>query len=168
MKSTVYLAIPVMLFALILQAAILPRFPVFGLVPMLSLLAAVSWGLLRGPEEGVMWAFAGGFLLDLFTSGPTGAITLAMMLSVLVVVLIQHHFPNSSFFLPILYAGLATIVYLVSYLLLITIFSRGDFTAESVRLLLPLIFLNALIMLPIYWSLARLNKLFRPRRVELQ
>jgi rod shape-determining protein MreD len=168
MKFTAYLALPVMLFTLILQVAILPRFPVLGLVPLLSLLAAVSWGLLRGPEEGILWAFVGGFLLDLFTSGPTGAITLAMMLAVLVVVLIQHNFPNSSFFLPILYAGLATIVYLAGYLLLITLFDRGDFTAESVRLLLPLIFLNALIMLPIHWLLSRLERVFSPRRVELQ
>jgi hypothetical protein len=91
-----------------------------------------------------------------------------MMLAVLVVVLIRHNFPNSSFFLPILYAALATIVYLAGYLLLITLFGRGDFTAESVRLLLPLIFLNALIMLPIHWLLSRLERVFSPRRVELQ
>ncbi len=168
MKSTAYLALPVMLFTLILQVAILPRFPVLGLVPLLSLLAAVSWGLLRGPEEGVLWAFVGGLMLDLFTSGPTGAITLAMMAAVLVVVLIQHNFPNSSFFLPILYAGLATVIYLVSYLLLITVFSRGDLSAEAIRLLTPLIFLNALIMLPIHWLLSRLERVLSPRRVELR
>ena len=167
MRSTVYLAVPVMLLMLILQATVLPRFPIWGLTPQLCLLAATSWGLLRGPEEGVVWAFIGGFLLDLYTSGPMGALTLAMMLAVLLVSLVRQNFPASSFFMPLLYAVLATIVFLVAYLILIRLLGH-PVTAAAVRDLAALILLDALFMLPIYWLLGQLERLVNPRRVELR
>jgi rod shape-determining protein MreD len=156
-----------MLAMLILQVAVLPRFPVLGLVPQFSLLAATSWGLLRGPEEGALWAFVGGFLLDLYTSGPIGAMTLSMMAAVLIVALVKQNFPASSFFLPILYAALATVVYLVVYLVLARLLG-SEVTTRSVTLLLPLILIDALAMLPIHWSLGRLARFASPRRVEIR
>lgn len=168
MKNSVYLVFPVMFLMLILQAAILPRFPLLGMVPQLSLLAATSWGLLRGPEEGALWAFIGGFLLDLYTSGPIGAMALSMMLAVFVVSLIRQNFPTSNFFLPILYAVLATIIYLASYLLLVSLLSPGQVSAGAVTVLAPTILLNALIMLPVHWLMSRLERFVNPRRVEIK
>ena len=62
MSSTIYLAIPVMLVLAVVQTAVLPRFPIFGLVPLLPFLVALAWGLLRGMNEGIVWAFVGGLL----------------------------------------------------------------------------------------------------------
>ncbi len=43
------------------------------------------WTFLRGPIEGAIWAFVGGLLLDLFSGGPFGGMTLSMMVAALFV-----------------------------------------------------------------------------------
>lgn len=165
MKNTAYLAIPVMLLLLIWQAAILPQF--MDLAPNLVLLTAVSWTLLRGPEEGALWAFTGGMFLDLFTAGPIGATALALIVPVLVIGLLQRSFPAGSFFFPLLYAGLATIIYLLVYLIIVRLLGT-TITAQTVSALLPLLLINTIVMVPVHWLLTRVARWVFPRPVEVQ
>ncbi|MCZ7670303.1 MAG: rod shape-determining protein MreD [Chloroflexi bacterium] len=51
----------------------------------LLLLVVVSWTLLHGLEEGLVWAFVAGLCIDLFSIGPTGATALAYLTAVLAV-----------------------------------------------------------------------------------
>jgi rod shape-determining protein MreD len=165
-RNTVYLSIPVMLLLLIIQVAVLPHLQVLNLTPNLIFVVALSWSLLRGIEEGIIWAFVGGFLLDLFTSGPIGATPLALMAAILVVAALRRGFPTNSFILLPIFAGLATIVYLAAYLVLVRL-SGSPVSLTAVSILLPLILLHGLLMLPVYWLFARLERLINPRRVEL-
>jgi rod shape-determining protein MreD len=165
MKNTAYLTLPVMLILLIWQGAILPQF--IDLVPNLVLLAALSWTLLRGPEEGALWAFTGGFFLDLFTAGPIGATALAVIVPVLVVGLLQRSFPAGSFFFPLLYAALGTLIYLIIYLTVISLLGT-TVSGQMLTALLPLLITNTLTMVPVHWMLTRLSRWVFPQPVEVQ
>ncbi len=166
MRSTIYVAIPLMLVLGVLQTAVLPYFPILGLVPQLSLLVALAWALLHGLEEGLVWGFAAGFWLDLFSIGPLGATALAYMVAILVVVLLLQWLPTNHFSIPLMMAALASLIYLIVYLSFVRLLGYGPTLGTAVTLL-PLILINAGFMLPIYWFIARINRLFYPRRVEL-
>ncbi len=193
---SVYLAIPVMIVLAIVQSTILPKFPVLGFVPLLVLLVALAWGLLHTLEEGVAWAFIGGLLIDLFSVGPLGATSLALMAAVTAVILIQRNFPESRFVLPALLSFLATIIFWFVYLLLLRIFvpliigdpilgidvllagSRApgisaDITQQytinqaTFGYGLLMAFGHGLLVLPIYWIIYTAERLLIPRRVEI-
>lgn len=165
MSASIYVAIPLMALLSVVQTAVLPRFPIFGLIPLLPFLVAISWGLLRGLDEGIVWAFIAGIFFDLFSIMPLGANALAFMASITAVLLLQQILPLSHFLLPALFASLATLVYIIAYLLLRIIFGFGA-DALVATSLLPLVFLHAALVLPLYWLIRRINYLVRPPRVE--
>lgn len=39
------------------------------------------WSVVRGADEGVLWAFLGGLMVDLFSGGPLGATALALVVA---------------------------------------------------------------------------------------
>jgi len=110
-----YAAIPLMAVLAILQTAVLPRFPIAGLEPQLVFLVALAWGLLRGLEEGLVWAFIAGLWLDLFSMTPLGLSSLAFMAAVAGPVLLQGVLPPRRLPVAALMAALGTLVYLLFY-----------------------------------------------------
>src|SRR5579872_1986691 len=64
----------------LLQTSFMPHLAVGSAVLGLVMIAVVDWGILRGPDEGMMWGFVGGLCLDIFTAWPFGTNTLAMVL----------------------------------------------------------------------------------------
>ncbi|MEJ2747436.1 MAG: rod shape-determining protein MreD [Anaerolineae bacterium] len=166
MSSTIYLAIPVMLLLAVLQTAVLPHFPVLGLIPQLPFLVALAWGLLRGMNEGLVWAFIGGLFLDLFSVAPMGVTSLSYMLAILAVVWIENAMPADRFFVPVIMAIAATVIYLLVYLILLRLLGYLT-TLQGAAALLPTAILHGLLILPIYWLLYYLDRIFRPRPVEL-
>lgn len=180
----------------ILQATVIPKFPVLGFVPLPVLLVALAWGLLHTLEEGVVWAFIGGLFVDLFSIGPLGATSLAMMAAVAAVVLIQRNFPQSRVLLPLILGFLASMVFWFVYLLILRIVVPlivGD-PALGINLLLEgtrnpglsadisqqysinqvtfgygllQSFGHALLVLPVYWIIYTAERLLTPRRVEI-
>lgn len=193
---SVYFAIPIMLLLAIIQATVMPKFPVLGFVPLLTLLVALAWGLLHTIEEGVVWAFIGGFFVDIFSITPIGATSLAMMAAVAAVIIIKRNFPESRVLLPIILSFTATLIYWFVYLLMLRIavpFIIGDPALGIDQLLrgtsvpglsaditslytinqttfgygLLLAFGHGLLVLPIYWIIYTVERLLTPRRVEI-
>ncbi|PIE80428.1 MAG: rod shape-determining protein MreD [Chloroflexi bacterium] len=166
MKSSVYAAIPLFLLLAIGQTAVLPYFTLFGTVVQLPLLIVISWTLLRGVEEGLLWAFVAGLSIDLFSIGPLGATALAYITAVLALSALISLLPSSQFFLPIIYAVLGTLVYLIIYTIFITILGYGT-TTGTITSYTTLILLNAGFMLPVFWLITRIDRALRPQRVEV-
>ena len=166
MSSTIYLAIPVMLLLAVVQTAVLPHFPIFGLVPQLPFLVALAWGLLRGMDEGIVWAFVGGLLLDLFSVAPVGVTSLSYMLAIIAVIWIENAMPADRFFIPVIMAVAATVISLLVYLILLRLLGYPT-TLQGAAALLPTAILHGVLILPIYWLMFYLNRIFRPRPVEL-
>ncbi|MCP5100381.1 MAG: rod shape-determining protein MreD [Chloroflexi bacterium] len=166
MRQSIYVAVPLMLVVSILQTAVLPFFPLFGLIPQIPFLIALSWALLRGVEEGIIWAFVAGFFLDLFSIIPMGVTSLSFVIAIFAVIWIQDAFPSSRFFLPIILGVVSTLVYLVVYAVVLqTLGFLTDFTAVST--LPPLALIHGGLILPVYWILFGIDNVIRPRRVQI-
>jgi rod shape-determining protein MreD len=166
MRATIYVAIPLMLLLAVLQTAVLPRFPIFGLVPQISFLVALSWSLLHGLEEGLAWGFVAGIALDLFSIGPLGATALAYMTAVLAVAGLVRVLPENRFFIPVIMAALGSAISLFVYLLFVRLLGFSA-SVETAVTLAPIILLNAGFMLPVYWLINSIDRRVYPRRVEL-
>jgi rod shape-determining protein MreD len=166
MSASIYLAFPLMALLGVLQTAVLPHFPILGQVPLLPFLVALSWGLLRGVNEGAVWAFMAGFWQDMFSIVPMGTHALVFLVAITAVLLIQQLFPISQFLLPALFAAIATLIYLILHTLLLRILGF-PLTVTAATYLLPVILLHALGILPIYWFMNQINRRLSPRRVEL-
>ncbi len=76
------LTLPVLALLAVLQGTLIPTLPLPALHPNLLLLAAVARTLLRGPFEGVWWAFLGGVLLGVLDPLPQGIAVLGLLLAV--------------------------------------------------------------------------------------
>ncbi len=166
MRSSVYIAIPLLTVLAVLETAVLVRLPLLGQVPQLPFLVALSWGLLRDLEEGVTWAFVGGFIVDLFSVGPTGLTPLVWMLGIGLAVFIAQSFPSSRVIIPVLVSALATLLYLVLHVLLLPLFGYQT-TLAMTAALLPLAALHAVLVLPVYWFMYTVDRRLWPRRVQM-
>lgn len=166
MTTSIYVALPLMALLTIIQTAVLPFFPLFGLTPQLPFLVALSWALLHGLNEGLIWAFIAGFFLDLMSLTPLGISSLSFMLGIVAVIWIQQAIPTSRFLLPVLLGFLATAVYLLVYLFLM--FALQVITNfAALPTLFPLTLLHAVLILPVYWLAYGIDRIVRPRRVQL-
>ena len=165
-SSSVILALPLMAFLTVLHTAVLPHFPILGVVPSLPFLMALAWGLLRGVTEGVIWAFIAGFFLDLFTAAPTGGLALTYMIAVLVATLINEVLPANRFVIPMLLAAIATIIQQLLYTFYLGLFGYNMVQVVSASLLATVL-LQAFLILPIYWLLYLMQRAVWPKPVEV-
>lgn len=197
MSWSVYLAIPLMAVLVIVQSTILPHTPILGVAPQLYLLFTVAWTLLYGIRDGLLWAFVGGVLVDLFSAAPLGVTPLSMMAAVTVVWLVQRNFPESRVILPVLLAALGTLVFWLVYLLLLRIIvplvvgnlaflgvealtggARAPgllreigryygLNSRTLQLIVSMSVIHGLLILPIYWTVYTVSRAITPRRVEI-
>ena len=161
----IYVAVPVMAVLAIIQSSILTRFPILGVVPQLLFLVALVWGIVRGIEEGIIWAFIAGLFVDLFSIAPLGVSSLAFMAGVGVPLLLQRALPPRRLPVAMFMAVLGTFIYLAVYAVLLQLFGFGV-SLGGVRTLLPLLAVHAIVVLPIYLLMDSLLRTLRPRRVE--
>ncbi len=61
------------------QTVVLARISLWGAQLDLMLLLVLMWAMVRGTDEGLVFAFVGGLILDLFSGGPLGTIALALL-----------------------------------------------------------------------------------------
>ncbi len=78
---SLYIALPILMLAAVVQSAWLERLTVMGGRPDLVLVLVVAWALIRGLDEGVLWGFVGGLCCDLLSGGPLGVWTTALTLA---------------------------------------------------------------------------------------
>jgi rod shape-determining protein MreD len=166
MGSTVYVAVPLMALLLILQTSLLPFFPILGIVPQLLFLVAIGWGLLQGVNEGLLWAFVAGLFVDLFSAAPIGISAVAYMTAVPSVIWLSTLLPENRYLIPMLQTGLATFVAMFLNFFLLRLFGF-PIGWEYLELVPPTAVLHAALILPIYWLMYRIDRLLRPRPVEL-
>lgn len=74
-----YLTLPFLTSLALIQTTILSRVDVLGGRPNLLLLVVLIWAVVRGMDEGLVWAFVGGLILDLLSGGPLAGTALALL-----------------------------------------------------------------------------------------
>jgi rod shape-determining protein MreD len=166
MMRSFYLGVPLLLALTIAQAAVQPLFPIWGIIPYWPVLAALAWGLVHSPEEGVAWAGVAGLWMGLFSAAPLGSAAVALMLSALLVTLIQHSLPASKVILPALLGGLGVYLYDWFHLALIWLVGYGVPTAAD-ETFIPRALLHALLTVPAYWLAQTIWRKFEPLPVTM-
>ncbi len=166
MRNSIFVAVPLMLFLAVVQTAVLPFFPLFHLSPQMPFLVALTWALLRGMEEGIIWAFIGGLFIDLFSVTPLGVSSLSFMVGIAAVLWIQQAIPTSRFLLPILLAVLSTVISLLVYFVSLRTLNYVTGFA-GLPAILPLTLFHAVLILPVYWLAFAIDRRTRPRSVQL-
>jgi rod shape-determining protein MreD len=149
-----YLMVPLLLLLALLQSTTVARFKVAGVKPELVLLMVVIGALVYGARPGVLWAFVAGIGLDLFSGGPLGASSLALMASALVAGLGHRPFSRFNVLVPLSAAALGTLVYAGVYLAILTILEavgmsglRLSFVDTIRDIVLPVMLYNTALML---------------------
>ena len=74
-----YLTFPLLTGVALIQTTALAGVEVLGARPNLMLLVVLIWAVVRGIDEGLIWAFVGGLLLDLLSGGPLASMALALL-----------------------------------------------------------------------------------------
>ncbi len=152
---TIYLVVPLLVVVAILQTTLVPHVAIWGVFADLPLLVVVSWGLLRGPREGILWGFVAGLAVDLFSGAPFGAATLALIAVGLLAGLGAATVFRAHVTLPLLAMFLATIVYDLLFLLVVRISGYPVAWLESFyRIILPSAVLNA-VLTPVIFVVMR-------------
>jgi rod shape-determining protein MreD len=164
---TIYLVVPLLAFVGLLQATAVPRIAIRGVFPDLPLLVIVSWSLLRGSREGLVWGFVAGIMVDLLSGAPFGAATLPLMaVGFLSGLGAANVFRNALW--PLVTVFLATIVYDLLFLLVVQVSGdRVEWLESLVRIILPCALLNALLTPLVLGGMRALYRRFKREEVGL-
>jgi rod shape-determining protein MreD len=153
---TIYLVVPLLVIIAILQTSVVSRLTVWGVFADLPVLVVVSWSLLRGAREGVIWGFVAGVTVDLLSGAPFGAATLSLMAVGFLSGLGRSSVFGAHVVFPVVMTFLATIVYNVLFLLIVFISGETVVWLDSLyRIILPSAVLNAVLM-PVVLAVMRL------------
>lgn len=115
-----YLMIPLLFVAALLQSTAAVRLEMGGVKPDLVLLLVVTGVLIYGSRTGVIWAFAGGLALDIFSGGPMGSSCLALMTASLVVGVGQRTLSRFNVLVPLMATVVGTLVYGTTYVAILS------------------------------------------------
>jgi rod shape-determining protein MreD len=132
------------------------------------LLVVVSWSLLRGAREGVVWGFVGGLALDFLSGATLGNCTFTLTLVAYVASLGQFTIYRTSPAFPSLIALTTSIIN--DCIFLIVFYVTGHAVAwynTLLQITMPTALLSALLMPLVYRSLAWLHRRTMPEEMEL-
>lgn len=158
------MALVLLLSAGLVQAIVAPRLAPVGVNADLVLLIVLAWGLLRGPQEGLVWGLLGGLSLDLLSAVPFGANALALALVGYGLGLSSRGVLHPPTLLVALASvPLATLAY--DGVLMAVLQAAGwpmDWGQTLWRTVLPAAVLNSLFMGPIYGALRSASRRWQP------
>ncbi len=155
-----YLIIPALGLVAVLQSALLPHARLWGVFPNLMLVVVVSWSLLRGADQGMVWAFVGGLLLDLLSGGPTGAGTLSLMAVAFLAGIGEVNVFRTHLILPLATVLLASLLYGALMLLVLQLTGRPvDWAGSLVTTVVPSAIVNTLLTPLVYGIVYWLHRL---------
>jgi rod shape-determining protein MreD len=127
-----YLMFPLIAAACLFQATAAARIKIYGVKPDLVLLLIVIGTLVYGARSGLMWAFFGGLGLDIFSGGPMGSSSLALMAAVLVAGFGHRTLSRFNVFVPLIAIVAGTVVYAGAYLGILAVLQYLDVSHHQV------------------------------------
>jgi len=154
-----FLSIPLLAVAAALQASLIPQIRLLGGGPDLVFLLVMSWAIDGAPEEGIIWAFTGGIMLDLLSYNPTGTSVLGMLALVFLITGLQQRVYRVGI---ILLAGLVIVGTLFQQLVVMGVLTMSGFSIDwaigLTYVVAPTILYNLVLIWPIYWLVRRLQR----------
>ncbi len=142
MPIKTYAVIPLLFSIAVVQSSILFRFSLWGARLHLMLLVVVSWSLLRGAREGVLWGFLGGLAIDFLSGLPLGTCALTLTITAYVASLGQLTIYRTS---PLFPPGVALISCIIHDSMLMVLLSFAGYALAWADLLLHVALPSALL-----------------------
>jgi rod shape-determining protein MreD len=155
----IYASILFLISVALIQSTVMPHLTLWGVKPDLMLLVVISWSLLRGTREGIVWGFIGGFCLDLFSGAPLGLSALALL-----IVSFFSGFGEATVFrthviLPLATVFFASLIYDLIFLLVFKMLGWSVAWLDSfIRVVLPASLLNVLLTPLVYPTMRWLHR----------
>lgn len=136
--------------AALLETSVFSEVRPFGVKPDLVFVLAIIAAMVVGVEEGLLWAFLGGLMLDMLSAErPVGSTTLALLLVTGLAVVAARFVPQTRVLLPTLAVFvLAWVYHLVGFALLSTT-TGAAMVPDPQTMLLPLALLDAAVGLAV-------------------
>jgi rod shape-determining protein MreD len=155
----IYLSTLILVGGALLQSSLGPQFSVVDVKPGVVLTLVVSWSVIRGASEGVIWGFIGGMALDLLSGAPVGLSALTLMMVGFLTNLGETSLFKSSLVLPLFAVFVASLMADAVQLALLRGFGWNLPWWEAMgRVAVPAAILNAVIMPVVYLPLQWLNR----------
>lgn len=162
-----YLAVLFLAGVALLQTTLAPHLTFRGAKPDFMLLVVISWSLLRGGREGMVWGFFGGLMLDLLSGGPFGVFTLSLVLIGYLSGLGENSILRGHVLLPVLVVLLVSPLYNITVLALFQLLGRPVLWEAALRhVIWPAAVLDLLALPVVYLSLRRLHRLTAMPQME--
>jgi rod shape-determining protein MreD len=155
--------------AVLVQVTLSPYMKVGGVHPDLTLILVISWTILRGLEEGLVWAMVAGLSLDFSSGAPFGTFTLATVTVALLASLGHGRTFGSSIILPV--SAMFPLSLLFNGLALVLLALLGRPIAWDVAFyskLMPVAFFNTILIIAIFPLLRLLDRSSYPERLSLR
>jgi rod shape-determining protein MreD len=146
-----YLAIPLLALAASLESSVLPYIRLYSGQPGIILLLVLCWGLHAPLEEALFWAFVGGIFQDLLSITPLGTSTIALVIVLFGVEAIRKQVYRVSIItlMGMILAG--TVLHEIVLIIVLALIGAPRDLAEVLPyVLMPEIFYNLILMLPLY------------------
>lgn len=154
-----YLTLVILLSLALLQSTVMPRITLWGVHPDLMLMVVTSWSLLRGGQEGMLWALLGGIALDMFSGARFGVCTLPLLVVSFLSSLSARNVFRFDLLVPILITPLASLLYNGLLLVLLNMLGWPAAWGESVvRIVLPSMLVNSLGMPFVYLIMRTIDR----------
>jgi rod shape-determining protein MreD len=151
--------VPLLTLLALLQVTAGHRVSVMAVQPDLMLLVVIAWGLLCGSRQGVIWGFVGGFSLSLFSGAPLGVSALALMAVGALTGLGRARVYRAQLLLPVLATLVTSALHGLLWLLLLYVSGHQVAWLDTiVRVTLPSMVLNSILIVPVYALLRWLHR----------
>lgn len=168
MPIKTYAVVPLLAAVALVQSSVLSQFSVRGVPLNLMLLMVVSWSLLRGAREGMIWGFTGGLALDFLSGAPLGSLSLSLTLTAYLTSLGQRTVYRTSPLFPSLVALVASVVNDSIFLGVLSMTGYAvAWRTSLVHVALPTALLGSLMIPLVYRPLAELHRRTMPEETEL-
>jgi len=166
MQISLYLVGLLLVIIALAQTTLSPRLTLLGVQSNLMLLAVLSWSLLRGRREGMVWAFGGGMLLDMLSGASFGISTLSLLLVSSLAGLGEVTIFRVGAFretpllpLPLVASFAGSLLHDLTFLTILQLMGWAvDWPTALWRLMLPSAGLNTALMPPVYLLLRWLDR----------
>ena len=163
---SLYAILALMIIAAVAQTSVAPAFTFLGARPDFVLVVVVTWAVLRGVEEGIIWALVGGIALDLLSGSPFGVFTVSLVIVGFLTSLGEMNVFRANALLPGFAIVVATIVYNVLILVILQLMGRPvTWNVELIRLIAATVVLNLICLTLLYGPMRWLHR--RTGREEL-
>lgn len=163
----IYASILLLISVALIQSTVMPHLTLWGVKPDLMLLVVISWSLLRGAREGIVWGFIGGLCLDLFSGAPFGLSALALLIASFFSGLGEATIFRTHVLLPLAMVFLTSLIHDLIFLFTLGTLGWPVVWLDSfIRLVLPASLLNVLLTPLVYPAMRWLHRKTSREEIE--